>query len=210
MKLVVGLGNPGPRYVRTRHNVGFRVVEALAAHVGLGWDDSPYKGRLSRGRVRVPPAESGRAPVDLELSLLAPTTFMNHSGESVRAAAEALAIAPMEDVVVVFDDLDLPLGRLRLRAAGGCGGHRGMESIAAELGSDAFARLRFGIGRPPAGEEVVDYVLSAFPSEDEPALCNSIERAVDALLVALSEGLPRAMERFNRAPEARPREPDDS
>ena len=207
MKLVVGLGNPGPRYAVTRHNAGFRVVERLAERFGLAWVDSPYAGRLSRGRVRV--ATSEPAPVEFDLALLAPTTFMNRSGESVLAAVEGLSIAPKTELLVAFDDLDLPLGRLRLRAGGGCGGHRGMESIASELGSEVFARLRFGIGRPPPGQEVVDYVLSPFGPEEESVLPASFDRAADAIELALAAGLPRAMERFNRAPSPPPGESGD-
>jgi len=193
VKLIVGLGNPGPDYAGTRHNAGFCVVEALARRAGWSWEDSPHSGRVARGALR-PDGERAAAP---KVALLMPTTFMNRSGRSVRAAVEAFDLTPERDLIVAFDDLDLPEGRLRLRAAGGCGGHRGMESIAAELGTESFARLRFGIGRPPEGQTVVDYVLSPFEDPEQLALC--CERAVDALEVAVTLDLPRAMERFNRA-----------
>ena len=193
MKLIVGLGNPGSDYAGTRHNAGFCVVEALARREDWSWEDSPHSGRVARGAFR-PSGELAAAP---EVALLMPMTFMNRSGRSVRSAVEAFRLTPERDLIVVFDDLDLPEGRLRLRAAGGCGGHRGMESIAAELGTESFARLRFGIGRPPQGQAVVDYVLSPFEDPERLAVCS--DRAVDALEVAVTLDLPRAMERFNRA-----------
>lgn len=206
MKLVVGLGNPGPRYVGTRHNAGYRVVAALAQRLGLEWIDSPYQGRLARGRL----ARSTRDAAAQDLALLMPTTFMNASGESVRSVVDALGIVPESDLVVAFDDLDLPLGRLRLRAAGGCGGHRGMESIAAELGSERFARLRFGIGRPPAGADIVDYVLAPFASGEAARLPGYIERASDALVALLEDSIDRAMERYNQPEVAAGEDSDDS
>lgn len=199
MKLVVGLGNPGPRYVGTRHNAGYRIAQELARRFSLRWLDSPYQGQLAQGRVRFP----GGAPdsADEELAILLPTTFMNQSGTSVRAAVEALGAVPATDLLVAFDDLDLPTGQLRMRTAGGCGGHRGMESIAAELGTEAFPRLRFGIGRPQPGLEVINYVLSLFEDESETALSSYFERAADAIEMALGAGMVSAMERFNRAEE---------
>jgi len=189
MQLLVGLGNPGPNYDGTRHNVGFDVVGALAA----------------RARARFAPDAALRAEfAQIELAgtqaaLLLPQTFMNASGESVRAAVERFRIDPARELIVVFDDLDLPLGRLRLRAAGGAGGHRGVESIVSELETTQFARLRFGIGRPQAGEDVVEWVLSRFGDDELEARARAIERAVEAVLGVWSDGLERAMERFNRA-----------
>jgi PTH1 family peptidyl-tRNA hydrolase len=185
VRLVVGLGNPGPRYVGTRHNVGYRIASVLAARLGLDWADSAYRGSLACSEAR-------------DLALLMPSTFMNASGESVVAAVDALAVAPATGLLVAFDDLDLPFGRLRLRAAGGCGGHRGMESIAQALGSEGFPRLRFGIGRPAPGADVIGYVLSPFEAEEEAALPVHLERAADAILSALDHGIDAAMERYNR------------
>ena len=185
MKLVVGLGNPGPRYVGTRHNVGFRIAQAVGERFGLGWAESPFEGMLARD-----PRE--------RLALLMPATFMNASGRSVRAAVEALGTEPVSDLVVAFDDLDLPLGRIRLRASGGCGGHRGMESIADELGSQDFARLRFGIGRPPRGDDIIEYVLAPFTDDEEAALADDLERCADAIAEWMDVGIERAMERINR------------
>jgi len=197
VRLVVGLGNPGPRYAATRHNAGFRVALALARHCGFEWSSCPYGGKLARG---VLPTGASPGPAH-ELAILMPDTFMNASGESVRPAVAQLGIAPESHLLVVHDDLDLPLERIRLRARGGCGGHRGMQSIAAELDREDFARLRFGIGRPPPGVEVIDYVLSPFGDQAEPRVASAIERSVEAILAALADGMESAMERFNRAPE---------
>jgi len=188
VKLVVGLGNPGPAYASTRHNIGFRVVETLARRAGIGLGAERFAGRYGCGRLG-----------SLDVAVLEPHTWMNRSGDSVAAAlAELDAVDPARDVVVVFDDLDLPLGRLRVRAGGGPGGHRGMASIIEAIGSKAFARLRFGIGRPPAGCDAVDHVLQPFSGDDERSLAPRIPLAVEALEVVLSEGVEAAMNRFNR------------
>jgi PTH1 family peptidyl-tRNA hydrolase len=185
VKLVVGLGNPGPRYVGTRHNVGFRIAIAVAESSGLSWQGA-HGGQLALA--------PGRA-----LGVLMPMTWMNASGESVVRAVDALGIAPATELLVAFDDLDLPFGRLRLRAAGGCGGHRGMASIARELASEDFARLRFGIGRPGPGQDVVDYVLEPFSSDEEEDLPAHVDRAGEAIAMWLERGIDAAMERYNRA-----------
>jgi PTH1 family peptidyl-tRNA hydrolase len=191
VKLVVGLGNPGPGYASTRHNIGFRVVEALARRAGVGLQAERFAGRFGSGRVG-----------PLGVAVLEPQTFMNRSGDCVAAALDELeGVDPGRDLVVVYDDLDLPLERIRLRARGGCGGHRGMQSIAAELDREDFARLRFGIGRPPPGVDVIDYVLSPFGDQAEPSVASAVERSVEAILAALTGGMESAMERFNRAPE---------
>lgn len=189
MQLLVGLGNPGPRYDGTRHNVGFDVVRALAARARASFaHDAALRAELAQIEL-----------AGTQAALLLPQTFMNASGESVRAAVERFRIDPARELIVVFDDLDLPLGRLRLRAAGGAGGHRGVESIVSELETTQFARLRFGIGRPQAGEDVVEWVLSRFGDDEFEARARAIERAVEAVLGVWSDGLERAMERFNRA-----------
>ena len=179
MKLVAGLGNPGPRYVGTRHNAGYRIALALAERLGLDWSDSPYRARLARGHVCVASATQGAE--DFELAVLMPTTFMNASGESIRWAVEGLGIDPEHELLVAFDDLDLPFGRLRLRAAGGCGGHRGMENIAQELATERFARLRFGIDRPTGGGDIIEYVLAPFAADEEAELAPQLERSADAI-----------------------------
>lgn len=190
MKLVVGLGNPGRRYRATRHNVGFRVVESLAAGAGIALDDRRFEGRFGRGRIG-----------DEEVALLQPMTWMNLSGEALSAALEALPLEdPSRDVLVVLDDLDLPLGRLRLRATGGAGGHRGLGDILERLDSRALPRMRVGIGRPPPGRDPVEWVLEPFTGAEEEALAAVLERGSQAARCFVGEGIAAAMNRFNPDP----------
>jgi PTH1 family peptidyl-tRNA hydrolase len=188
VKLVVGLGNPGPRYAATRHNIGFRVVEHLAARHGRGPAQDRFGGRFTRGHL----------PGGLELALLEPLTWMNRSGDAVAPALDALpAVDPGRDLLVVFDDVDLPFGRLRLRPGGSGGGHRGLEHVILRLGRDDFPRLRFGVGRPGGPMETADWVLTPFSDEEERALEQLIPRAADAAETALVEGIAAAMSRYN-------------
>lgn len=199
MKLVVGLGNPGPRYAGTRHNAGFRVLDRLAQRCGVALDEERFQGRFGAGWL---PAAEGPA---LELGLLEPLTFMNLSGAAVAEALEALPVAdPATDLLVVVDDVDLPFGRLRLRPSGGAGGQRGLADVIAALARQDFARLRFGIGRPGAGMETSDWVLSPFSPEEASLLAGRLEAAAEACEVALREGVAVAMNRFNRDPAAEP------
>ena len=192
MKLVVGLGNPGPDYERTRHNVGFRIVERVAARHRIALRrESRLHALFGAGRV-----------AGVEAALLEPQTYMNLSGRAVRAALDAHPIDPREDLLVVYDDLDLPFGRLRLRPSGGAGGHNGIADIAEQLGHDEFARLRFGIGRPPAGADPIGYVLAPFAPEEETQLPARLDAANDAIEWALAEGVARAMNRVNAPPAA--------
>jgi len=199
VKLVVGLGNPGPRYADTRHNAGFRVVERLAQRRGVPLAEERFQGRFGSGWL---PAAEGPA---LALGLLEPLTFMNRSGAAVAEALEALPVAdPARDLLVVVDDVDLPFGRLRLRPSGGAGGQRGLADVIAVLGRQDFARLRFGIGRPEGGMETADWVLSRFSPEEAEILAGRVEAAAEACEVALLEGVAAAMNRFNPDPAAEP------
>jgi len=191
MRLVVGLGNPGPRYEATRHNVGFRLVERFAARRGIVLDQLGYDGRLGLGRL---PGDGG------EVAVFEPLTFMNRSGGPVSQALAGLGVeAPSRDLLVVYDDVDLPFGRLRLRAGGGAGGHNGVADIVAALGSQAFARLRFGVGRPDGMLDTTDWVLAAFSSHEAAALPGRLAAGAEAIEVALLDGIESAMNRFNRA-----------
>ncbi len=190
MKLVVGLGNPGPRYADTRHNVGVRVVEHFAAARGIDLSAERFSGWLGSGRL-----------VDIEVGVLVPATFMNRSGESVSQAVRELPVAdPACDLLVVYDDLDLPYGRLRLRPAGGAGGHRGMSDVIDKLGRADFPRLRFGVGRPPEAVDPVEYVLEPFTREQRVSLQECVDSASQAVDCALRDGVVNAMNRFNRDP----------
>jgi PTH1 family peptidyl-tRNA hydrolase len=188
-RLVVGLGNPGPEYARTRHNVGFRVLDLLAARSGTAFEsDAGLRARVALAKV-----------AETACVLLEPGTFMNRSGESVQAAlARWPSLAPERDLLVVYDDLDLPPGRLRLRPGGSAGGHRGMADIARVLRSEATPRLRFGIGHPGASAAVIDWVLEPFAeAEEEELLPAALARAADAVESVIGEGLVAAMGRFN-------------
>ena len=188
MKIICGLGNPGRDYERHRHNIGFQVLDALAA----GW-----KTRIDGTKFG---AELGFATVGGEkVLLLKPQEFMNLSGRSLAAAARFYKV-PVDEVLVVHDELDLPFARLQLKAGGGSGGHNGLKSVAESWGEEAYARLRFGIGRPPAPgpERVVGHVLSNFTSEEQPQLPALIDRAVEGCESWAKQGMQKAMNAFNR------------
>ena len=185
--LIVGLGKPGSEYAGHRHNIGFQVVDALARAHDLAFV------RRKAARARVAEGRIGGRPV----LLAQPRTFMNLSGRAVGRLSRAHEMPP-ERILVVYDDLDLPLGRLRLRPDGGSGGHKGMRSIIDTLGSQAFPRLRVGIDRPPGGMDAAEYVLQPFVEQDQALLRDTLERAVAAIECWLAEGIVVAMDRFNR------------
>lgn len=186
--LIAGLGNPGPRYAANRHNVGFRCLERLAAAHSLAFN---VDARQSRAHVALGTI-CGRRVV-----LVKQRTFMNESGRAVVPLTRFYKVQP-ELLIVVYDDLDLPLGVVRLRPAGGSGGHKGMRSIVEHLGTQNFPRLRIGIGRPPGNMDPAAYVLQDFSAEEEPLLEGTLERAVAAIEVWLCEGIQAAMSQYNR------------
>lgn len=200
MKLVVGLGNPGPRYAETRHNVGVRILERFAADCGIALCEEAFDGRFGRGVL--PAAKGAPAGSAVDIALLAPQTWMNASGESVLAAVRGLPVEDIAaDLVVVYDDVDLPFGRLRIRPGGGPGGHRGVGSVIEWLETRAFARLRFGVGRPDGGTETSDWVLHDFDASEVFALERHLHAAADALLSILRDGVTVSMNRYNAGPE---------
>lgn len=184
MKIIVGLGNPGEKYLKTRHNCGFMVIDRFAQQIETGCVQKKFQSFFCKKTV------DGE-----EVLLLKPQTFMNLSGGAVKEAADMYKCA-LGNLMVVCDDLDLPLGKIRLRSNGGCGGHRGMESIAACLGSTGFARLRIGIGRPATGDPGM-YVLSPFSREEEVIAKEGIEKACQALKVWIFQGLEACMNAYN-------------
>jgi len=197
MALVVGLGNPGADYARHRHNIGFQVLDALARSHGLSFSrEKLARAHAAQGRI------GGRSVL-----LAKPQTFMNRSGQTVGRLARRFKIPPQQ-ILVVYDDLDLPLGRLRLRPEGGSGGHKGMRSIIEALGSQEFPRLRVGIDRPPGQMDPADYVLHPFSKEDQEILAPVLDQAVAAVEAWLEGGIVVAMGRFNRPPVQEP--PPDS
>lgn len=187
-RLIIGLGNPGKTYEDTRHNVGFMVLDLLASRLGTSFSLE------KRWNALVAKFSGGW--------LLKPQTFMNASGQAVQAAARFFKIAPGESLVI-YDDVDLPLGTLRIRPQGSAGGHNGMKSIIASLGTEAFPRLKIGIaggdGRP-LGERMTGHVLGKFHLEEKGALADVLGRSSDAVLEALRGGLESAMNMFNRKP----------
>jgi PTH1 family peptidyl-tRNA hydrolase len=182
--LVVGLGNPGREYERTRHNVGWLVVDELARRLEGRWREK-FSGRLAEVRVD-----------GLRLALLKPETFMNDSGRSVAAAARFFKIEP-ESLLVVHDDVDLEAGRLQARSGGGLAGHNGLRSLAQALGTRDFLRLRIGVGRPGRGDprSVADYVLSPFATEEDVGAL--VSRGADAVEMVAREGVEATQQRFN-------------
>lgn len=184
--LIVGLGNPGDKYENTRHNVGFMTVDILAERLRIPVQKLKYKALTNT-------AELGGQKV----LLMKPVTYMNLSGEAVRQAADFYKIHP-ERVLVISDDVSLPVGKLRIRAGGSAGGHNGLKNIIAQLGSDRFPRVKIGVGEKPHPDyDMADWVLSKFSGEDKKAIDAAILRAADAVECLLKEGPDRAMNRFN-------------
>lgn len=184
--MVVGLGNPGPRYETTRHNAGFMVLDLLADDLGVNLRASRHQALVGGSHV------AGR-----RVFLVKPQTYMNNSGQAVGPLARWYGISPA-GLLIIHDDLDLPPGRLRLRPRGSSGGHRGLESIMAALGTTAIMRLKIGIGRPRPGQDVVDYVLQPFSEEDWSLVRPVLLKAVQATRFLLEGGeMEEAMNQFN-------------
>src|SRR5215213_6194615 len=188
MKVIVGLGNPGPKYAGTRHNVGFDVVDYLAAGPGC----TPFREKFE---AFVAEMKEG----DETVLLVKPLTFMNLSGRSVRAVLDFYKV-PVENVLVVCDDFNLPLGKLRVRAKGSHGGQNGLRNIQEQLGTDAYARLRIGVGSPDVGD-AVDHVLSKFRASERKVVDDAISLAGQAALVWVRQGVEACMNRFNAGEE---------
>jgi PTH1 family peptidyl-tRNA hydrolase len=187
MKLIVGLGNPGRNYARNRHNIGFICLNHFARSHGVKFDRKQAHARTGRGKI-----------ASNEVVLAKPQTHMNSSGESVSRLVNKFNIN-LEDLIVIHDDLDLPLGKIRLSSGSSSGGHKGINSIIKDLGSQDFIRVRIGIGRPAEAseEEVIAYVLSDFTSEQKHAIAQAIPKVSEALLCLLTEGLKAAMNKYN-------------
>lgn len=188
--LIVGLGNPGPEYEGTRHNVGARAADVVASRLG-------ERVRRSKHEALIAEARDGERRV----IVARPTTYMNDSGRAVARVAAYYKI-PAERIVVAHDDIDLPLARVRVKGGGGTAGHRGIESIVAVLGSRDFARIRIGVGRPPGRTEAADHVLREFSKRERELIEVAVEEAADAALAVVREGVEAAQNRFNAAPQA--------
>jgi len=183
--MVVGLGNPGPEHEQSRHNVGFLAVEALARRAGVAIARRRYRSLYARGSLQ------GR-----ELLLIKPLTYMNDSGAAVGPWSHALGVEPGR-IIVIHDDLDLPISRLKVRVGGGDGGHKGVRSILEALRRADFIRIKVGIGRPPPGRDPVEHVLQPFEPAERDEIGRAIEQVADAVEAILRDGVQAAMTRFN-------------
>ena len=186
-KLVVGLGNPGSKYVGTRHNVGFDVIEVLRQRSVAEAPRAKFDGQITTARLAAG-----------SVLLFWPWTFMNESGRAVAAAVRFYKIEPAEDLLVICDDLSLPLGKLRMRARGSSGGQKGLKDILQSLGTEAVARLRVGIEPAPAGWDVADYVLSRFRKDEQDTIGVAIHEAADAVELWCQKGIDACMNKINR------------
>lgn len=185
MKLIVGLGNPTAQYAGTRHNVGFDVIDYLVEQYNIVMDTMKHKGVYGKGRIE------GESVI-----LLKPMTFMNLSGESVLMVAKYFKIEP-SDIIVIYDDINLDVGRLRIREKGSAGGHNGMKNIISLLGTDQFARIRVGVGMKPAKMDLANYVLSRFSEDERILIEQGSENACKAISYMVMDDIAKAMNEFN-------------
>ncbi len=185
MKIIVGLGNPGPRYRNSRHNLGFAVLDTLAETLGTLFSKEKHKGLLAQATYK-----------GQKLLLVKPQTYMNRSGDCIAAVARNKIHDPA-DLLVAVDDINLPLGRLRLREGGSAGGHNGLKSTIERIGSDAFHRLRIGIGDERQSADLSDHVLRKFLPEERPLVAEMVTKSVEAAQCWIAHGIERAMNEFN-------------
>ena len=185
MYIIAGLGNPTREYEKTRHNVGFEVIDVLADMLGTTVEEKKFKGCYGRGII------GGE-----KVLLLKPQTFMNLSGESIRAAADFYKVDP-EHIIIIYDDISLDVGQLRIRKKGSAGGHNGIKNIIAHLGTQEFPRIKVGVGDKPKKMDLADYVLSRFSKEDRAAMDDAFKEAAKAVEVMITDGMDTAMNQFN-------------
>lgn len=186
MYMIVGLGNPGKEYENTRHNIGFQVVDAIADKAGISIKNKEGKALTGKGMF------AGQ-----KILLVKPQTYMNLSGESVRALIDYYKVDETEELIVISDDISLDVGKLRIRKKGSAGGHNGLKNIILHLGHDGFKRVRIGVGEKPQGYDLADYVLGHFPSEEREIMKESVARAVDAIGEIMTGGVDKAMNLYN-------------
>lgn len=186
MKIIAGLGNPTKEYEGTRHNIGFSVIDKLADKYNISMNEKKHKAICGKGIIE-----------GEKVILLKPQTYMNLSGESVVDAVNFYKVDPEEDVIIIYDDIDLDVGKLRIRAKGSAGGHNGMKNIIAHLGTQVFPRIRVGVGAKPKDWDLADYVLGRFPKEELPEIEAGRETACEAVKIIVSQGVEAAMNRIN-------------
>lgn len=186
-ELIVGLGNPEPKYDHTRHNIGFEAVDSLASSWGMSWKENKrFQGLITEGV----------SPYGNKIRLLKPLTYMNLSGQAVRAVTDWYKISP-QSVLVIYDEMDLPVGRLRIRLSGSAGGHNGMKSIISHLGSQDFPRLRIGIGKSTGKKQTVSHVLGKFAPEEKTVIKEVLYLSTKAIECSFKEGMEKAMSLYN-------------
>lgn len=185
MYLIAGLGNPTKEYDKTRHNVGFSVIDVLADKYRIDVSEKKHKGLCGRGVVE-----------GQKVILVKPQTFMNLSGESIREVADYYKIE-MEDIIIIYDDISLEPGQLRIRLKGSAGGHNGIKNIIAHLGTQEFPRIKVGVGAKPPRMDLADYVLSRFSKEEQPLMDDAFKEAAEAAVMMMTDGAEKAMNHFN-------------
>ncbi|HOZ48337.1 MAG TPA: aminoacyl-tRNA hydrolase [Candidatus Hydrogenedentes bacterium] len=186
MKIVVGLGNPGSPYGRTRHNVGFRVLDCLAAQLGVDFDREKYHGLVSESVID-----------GVRVLMVKPLTFMNASGDCVARVVRNNTESVSDDLLVIADDVNLPLGKIRIRRGGSAGGHNGLKSIGERIGTTEFPRLRLGVGRNEVSDGLIGHVLGRFRPDEAPMVEDMVALGAEAVVCVVRDGLDRAMNRFN-------------
>jgi PTH1 family peptidyl-tRNA hydrolase len=187
VKLIVGLGNPGRQYENTRHNAGFRVLDGLAHRLNVSFDREKFDSEIAQAQLGTH-----------RLLLMKPQTFMNLSGVAVAKAARN-KIDELDELLIVVDDVNLPLGRLRFRAEGSAGGHNGIKSVIEHVGSDLFPRLRMGVGRAGSPDQLRDHVLNGFTPDERPEYERMVDRSVEGVMTFVEDGIAKAMDQYNRA-----------
>ena len=187
MVIIAGLGNPTKEYEHTRHNVGFDTIDCIADQYGISVNEKKHRALVGKGMIE-----------GQKVILLKPQTFMNLSGESIRAAVDFYKVDEKEELIVIYDDISLPPGQLRIRKKGSAGGHNGIKNIIAHLGHDTFMRIKVGVGEKPAGYDLADYVLGHFSKEDRAIMDDAFKEAAEAVKMMITDGPDAAMNAFNK------------
>ena len=187
MFIIAGLGNPTKEYEHTRHNVGFDTIDCIADQYGISINEKKHKALVGKGMIE-----------GQKVILLKPQTFMNLSGESIRAALDFYKIDEKDELIVIYDDISLPPGQLRIRKKGSAGGHNGIKNIIAHLGHDSFMRIKVGVGEKPAGYDLADYVLGHFSKDDRAIMEDAFKEATEAVKMMITDGPDAAMNAFNK------------
>ncbi|MBR3039143.1 MAG: aminoacyl-tRNA hydrolase [Lachnospiraceae bacterium] len=187
MFIIAGLGNPGREYVNTRHNVGWSALDVFASKYGIRVEEEKFKALLGKGVVE-----------GQKVILVKPLTFMNLSGEAIRAVCDYYKVDPESELIVLYDDISLPVGQLRIRPKGSAGGHNGIKNIIQHLGSEVFLRIKVGVGEKPSRMDLADYVLGHFSEEDKAAEKEAYEKVSEAVVMLMQDKMEEAMNRFNR------------